>query len=294
MEFFKRLFGEKVSREKPPEAEKTTPLEPGEAQEQVPQEFPKHILIGTSQSTGIERKHNEDALFVLLGSASGQQSIPEFGMFVVADGMGGHRSGEVASAISIRAVARRLTEDTILHLFELNLEQDTIPLQDIVRKALENANQTVVDHVPGGGSTLTAALILGQQMTIGHVGDSRAYIISDHQTKVLTRDHSLVKRLEELGQLTEEEAAIHPQRNVLYKAIGQGANLEVDVFTHPLPHKGYLLLCSDGLWGVVPDDEITRIVYETENPQEASDELVRMANVAGGPDNITAVLVYFP
>jgi serine/threonine protein phosphatase PrpC len=148
--------------------------------------------------------------------------------------------------------------------------------------------------VPGGGTTLTAVLLLGSLMTIGHVGDSRAYLFSNGHGEVLTRDHSLVKRLEELGQLTEAEAAVHPQRNVLYKAIGQGANLEVDVLTHPVPKDGFLMLCSDGLWGVVAEEDIERIVWNSPHPQIACDELVRAANAAGGPDNITAILVYFP
>ncbi len=131
-------------------------------------------------------------------------------------------------------------------------------------------------------------------MTIGHVGDSRAYTFTDNGAEVLTRDHSLVKRLEELGQLSEAEAAIHPQRNVLYKAIGQGASLEVDVTSHPVPKDGYLLLCSDGLWGVVSDEEIKRIIWSSPHPQDACEQLVQAANAAGGPDNITAILVYFP
>ncbi len=104
-------------------------------------------------------------------------------------------------------------------------------------------------------------LHLGHQVTVGHVGDSRAYVLKDDEVRTITRDHSLVKRLEELGQLRPEEAEVHPQRNVLYRAIGQGANLEVDVFSLPIPHDAYMLLCSDGLWGVVPDQEIQRIVH---------------------------------
>jgi protein phosphatase len=208
--------------------------------------------------------------------------------------MGGHRSGEVASAVSVKTVARRLAQDSLLHLFDPDPYDDGLPLQELVRMALEEANNSVVDRVPGGGTTLTVALLLGQLMTIGHVGDSRAYVLANNKVEVLTRDHSLVKRLEELGQLTEEEAAIHPQRNVLYKAIGQGANLEVDVSSHPIPQDGFLLLCSDGLWGVVEETEIQRIIWSADHPQHACDELIRAANAAGGPDNITAVLVYFP
>lgn len=293
MTFLQRIFGrsEAQAEEPSPDGAETAPLDPQRIDGAA---LSNHILIGTSQSTGVERAHNEDALFALLGSASGENAVPDFGLFVVADGMGGHRSGEVASSISVRSVAQRLAKDSLLRLFENDGGPDADPLQDQVRLALQEANQSVVNKVPGGGTTLTAVLLTGNQMTIGHVGDSRAYVLTDTETTVVTRDHSLVKRLEELGQLTEAEAAIHPQRNVLYKAIGQGANLEVDVLTHPVPRNGFLLICSDGLWGVVDDEEIKRIAWGADHPQTACDELVRAANAAGGPDNITAILVYFP
>lgn len=293
MSFLDRIFRKKKSFPSP-DGVKTAPLDPGSLGTRTDAEGRRHIVIGASQSTGIERTHNEDSLFILLGSAYGEEAMPDFGLFIVADGMGGHRSGEVASAISVRTVAQSITRDGVLNLFDIEQRDDHPPLQELVRDALEQANQKVVDRVPGGGTTLTLAVLLGTQMTIGHVGDSRAYVISNNHARTITRDHSLVERLRELGQLTPEEAAAHPQRNVLYRAIGQGANLEVDVFTEPVPRDGYLLICSDGLWGVVPDDDILRIVANSNHPQAACDELVRAANAAGGPDNITAVIVYFP
>jgi serine/threonine protein phosphatase PrpC len=293
MSFLDRLLRRKKTPPSP-DGVKTAPLDPGSLGLRTDAEGRRHMVIGASQSTGIERTHNEDSLFILLGNSYGEEAMPDFGVFIVADGMGGHRSGEVASAISVRTVAQSITRDGVLDLFEFEPGNDRPPLQELVRKALEQANQRVVDRVPGGGTTLTLAVLLGTHMTIGHVGDSRAYVISNNHARVITRDHSLVERLRELGQLTPEEAAAHPQRNVLYRAIGQGANLEVDVFTEPIPQDGYLLLCSDGLWGVVSDDDILRIVSSSNHPQMACDELVRAANAAGGPDNITAVLVYFP
>ncbi len=272
----------------------TAPLDPAAARRPDTVTFHTHLKVGIAQSTGIERSHNEDTLFALLGSAANQQGLPEFGLFIVADGMGGHRAGEIASAISVRKVAQYIIQRSFLHLFEPENSTEVPPLQELMRAALEVANQAVVERVPGGGTTLTAAVVLGRQVTLGHVGDSRAYFIDQDTVQVVTRDHSLVERLKELGQLSEEEAAIHPQRNVLYRAIGQGSNLEVDVSTQSIPENAYMLLCSDGLWGVVPEEEIQRIVLTAKDPQAACDRLVQEANAAGGPDNITAVLVYFP
>jgi protein phosphatase len=252
------------------------------------------IDIGTGQSTGLERSHNEDALLVLSGRSAGQQSLPDFGVYIVADGMGGHRAGEVASAVSVRTVGHRLTEKTILQLLEQDTNSSEVPLQELIREALEEANDAVVELVPGGGTTLTAAVLLGHQITIGHVGDSRAYVMENGKAEVVTRDHSLVERLRELGQLTPEEVATHPQRNVLYRAIGQGPSLEVDVLSFSAPSGGYLMLCSDGLWGVVPDPYMLNIIDQAASPQEACEELVQAANDAGGPDNITVILVQFP
>lgn len=297
MSFLRRLFGGPKTDEGTATdngTADTAPLDPDGSQVQLVENFRRHLSYGSAQSIGVERDHNEDALFVMTGNASGHDAPPDFGLFVVADGMGGHRSGEVASAISVQAVARRLTRETVLPLMDPHGRDDLPALHDLLREALEEANRTVVEKVPGGGTTLTAAVLLGEQLTLGHVGDSRAYLINGSEAQVITRDHSLVERLRELGQLTPDEAAVHPQRNVLYRAIGQGDNLEVDVFTQQVPRDGHLLLCSDGLWGEVPDDEICSIIMNNADPQQASEELVRAANAAGGPDNISAVLVYFP
>lgn len=293
MDFLDRLLGRRTRVA--PDIIDTAPLDPAMVEQVEKVAMQKgRILVGTAQSTGLERSHNEDTLFVMQGNSEGEGSLPNFGLFIVADGMGGHRAGEVASAISVRKVAYRITQDTILHLFDEQNSAEIPPIQDMVRQALEVANDAVVERVPGGGTTLTVALLLGNYLTIGHVGDSRASIISDNGSKAITRDHSLVERLRELGQLSEEEAATHPQRNVLYRAIGQGTNLEVDIVSHPVPSNGYMLLCSDGLWGVVEEDDIQNIILNSSHPQIACEQLIQAANAAGGPDNITAVLVQFP
>jgi serine/threonine protein phosphatase PrpC len=296
MSLFQRILRRIFPREpSPPKEEKKTVVT---KVDRVPTRWALNgdhaILVGMAQSAGIVRDHNEDSLFIMMGNLIGQDPLTDFGLFVVADGMGGHRAGEVASAISVRTVARHMTEDTIIHLFDNESANPLSHIQELLREALESANQAVVEKVPGGGTTLTAALLFENKVAIGHVGDSRAYIITDGMSRVLTRDHSLVERLRELGQLTPDEAASHPQRNVLYRAIGQGANLEVDTLIHPVPAGSHLLLCSDGLWSEISDIEIQRIVNSAPHPQDACEELVRAANLAGGSDNISAILVRFP
>ena len=157
-----------------------------------------------------------------------------------------------------------------------------------------NHRQAVVRRAPGGGTTLTAALVLGEQVTIAHVGDSRAYFVyPDGRMQVITHDHSLVHQLVELGQLNEDEALSHPQRNVLYRAVGQSEPYRPDIDTYQLPHPGSLMICSDGLWSVVAENQVFRIIKNAANPSIACHELVKAANDAGGPDNISVVLVQF-
>jgi len=178
-------------------------------------------------------------------------------------------------------------------VFNLKPQAPDESLQEIMQAAVNEAQKTIQREAPGSGTTLTAALILGQQMTIAHVGDSRAYMIyTDGRIEVITRDHSLVKRLEELGHITAKDAENYPQRNVLYRALGQGEQLEPDIFTIPYPTGGVLMLCSDGLWGVVPEQDLLRTVRDAPNLERACQNLVTAANLAGGPDNISVVLVH--
>ena len=211
---------------------------------------------------------------------------------VVADGMGGHQFGEVASNSAIRVIAGQIMRKFHSYLFAIPTQQPEESLQEIMENAIKEAHRIVQKDAPGSGTTITAALVLGQQVTIGHVGDSRAYAIyPTGRVDQLTHDHSLVKRLEELGHLNKEEAATFPHRNVLIRALGQGDALDVDVFTVPFPRNGTLMLCSDGLWGVVADHELIKSLTEAPNLQRACQTMVAAANTAGGPDNISVVLV---
>lgn len=294
--FFQRLFGKKTG----PTTEVTTrPLPYDQTQASLTLDdapmHPPHLVVGCGQSIGRHRDHNEDALIALTMTLTSDLSNVPFGFYIVADGMGGHQHGEIASAISIRSMASSVIQKVYLNLISLNPSSPEQSIQEIMQDGVRKAHRAIVEQVPGGGTTLTALLILGDQITITHVGDSRLYAIdTDGRMEALTRDHSLVNRLMELGQITSDEAAVHPQRNVLYRALGQGEPFKPDITSISIPSSGFLLLCSDGLWGVVPDPEIHRLVVEAPDPQQACHNLIQAANNAGGPDNITAILIQLP
>lgn len=250
------------------------------------------FAVGWATDVGRVRGHNEDALLVVSSEQEANNAAPAFGLFMVADGMGGHQSGEAASSLALRVAGGQLLSQVYIPLISgMDCGGDQPSLTDVVREAIALANRVVTRDLPGSGSTLTCGMILEDRLFIGHVGDSRAYLLRTGQPpKQLTKDHSLVNRLMEMGQLTEDEAAIHPQRNVLYRAIGQGGALEIDVLTYALTPGDRLLLCSDGLWGFVEETEIWGLIQQASTPQQACAQLVDAANAAGGNDNITIVL----
>lgn len=253
---------------------------------------PLQLIAGAARNVGKSRDKNEDALFVhtsLIGSST--SSLP-FGVFIVADGMGGHQNGERASDTGVRTMGTYLINKLYSSLYGINPNPPSESLQEIMKIGISQAHKNIIESAPGGGTTMTAAVSIGTQMTLAHVGDSRAYAVYlDGRMQLLTRDHSLVKRLEELGQITAEEAASHPQKSMLYRALGQGDVPEPDIFTASLPNPGYLLICSDGLWGVLSEERIFQIISESASPQRACQSLADAANAAGGPDNITVILV---
>jgi serine/threonine protein phosphatase PrpC len=252
---------------------------------------PQQLVSGCGQSVGKQRDHNEDCLFTFSINIGSEGNSYPIGLYIIADGMGGHQYGEIASNTAARTLAAYILRKFHPTILDATQTVDE-PLQELMRTAINEAQRAVVQAAPGSGTTLTAVLVIGQQMTVGHVGDSRAYAVRpDGRLDALTRDHSLVKRLEELGQLSPTEAAAHPQRNVLYRAVGQTEILEPDIFTTQFPRPGYLLLCSDGLWSVVPEENFAPIITEAPNLSAACQGLVAAANEAGGPDNISAVLV---
>ena len=302
--FFKNLFGKSkpaalltdslVVKPKPSEPATIPVGKPIELAEPLePWPISPQIAVGWGQSVGQQRDHNEDAIFIHSSMLISDNQPAPFGLFIVADGMGGHQHGEIASGMAIRAMATHVLQNLYIPIFSPVQESPDESLQEIMQAGIFEAHRAILKHAPGGGTTLTAMLVMGDQMTVTHVGDSRAYLISypDYQIQPLTRDHSLVKRLEELGQLTPEEAAQHPQRNVLYRALGQGEPFEPDINSYPLPLRGYVLLCSDGLWGIVPEKDIIRLINSTPDLHIVCQRLMEAANKAGGPDNISAILI---
>ena len=296
-DFFRKLFGgkEEPAKQKQVDTATTAPLTDQQinsivAGQNLKYEM-KQLISSVGQSVGKQRDHNEDSLLALTSTISGSTENIPFGLYIVADGMGGHQFGEVASNAAIRIMGGNITKKFHSYLYNLPTQTLQDSLQEVMETSIFEAHQYVQREAPGSGTTVTAALVLGQQVTIAHVGDSRAYsIFPDGRMEVITRDHSLVKRLEELGHLSKDEAENFPHRNVLIRALGQGESLEADIFTVPFPQPGYLMICSDGLWGVLNENDIFRMITDAPTLHRACQNLVEAANAAGGPDNITVIL----
>jgi protein phosphatase len=244
---------------------------------------------------GAVRERNEDSCLMVQVDSGGHASLPAFGLYLVADGMGGYEGGDRASKIAAHTAAQQLVQRIYLPMLNERALPERAAVDQIMRESVLAAHQAV--HPPGyagnGGTTLTIALVLDQQLYVAHVGDSRAYWLVNGDIQALTRDHSLVQRLQDEGKLTVEEAENFQYRNVLLRALGQDEDLEVDLYTYALPSRGKLLLCSDGLSGQISDPDIARIMNRDLSADQIADELLTAALKAGGLDNISAVVVEF-
>ncbi len=204
----------------------------------------------------------------------------------VADGIGGYRAGEVASRLSLDVVAAeaRQAVETGASLRASLEDAMAVANREVVRQSLSNPEYT------GMGTTVTAALFRGRDLVLGHIGDSRAYLVRGGRLKQLTRDHSLVAELVRNGDLTEAEAQSHPQRNILTQAFGSDLRAKADVSQHTLENGDILLLCTDGLTGLVGVADIEATLAAADSLDHACERLVAMANDRGGSDNITVLL----
>jgi PPM family protein phosphatase len=219
---------------------------------------------------GRQRSANEDSLMV---------SPP---LFAVADGMGGAKAGEVASAVAVEAV-EAATESS---------EPAEAQLASIVREANRRIYELAVadESRRGMGTTLTLAKVHDDDVSLAHVGDSRAYRMRDGRLEQVTRDHSLVAELERTGQITPEAAEHHPQRSIITRALGPEPDVEVDTYTLAGRTGDLFLMCSDGLTSMISDDEVGSILRSASSLDQAADELIKAANQSGGKDNITVIL----
>jgi protein phosphatase len=256
---------------------------------------PVHLTAAQLTDVGAVRERNEDACLILTSELGGQALLWPFAFYLVADGMGGHYGGDEASQIASRTAADYVLDHIYRPLLNNELSAAPEQIEQIMHAAVLAAHEAVYDPDPAknGGTTLTAALILAQQLFVAHVGDSRAYWLRDGSMTAITRDHSLVQRLLDTGQLNELEAQDYQYRNILLRALGQEDELLVDTYVHTLPRQGKLLLCSDGLCGQVTDAEMASILGRQLPPAEIAEALIAAALEAGGPDNITAVVVDF-
>lgn len=253
------------------------------------------LAVAVARDVGRVRENNQDSSFAMLASLPRENGDVGVGLFIVADGMGGHQGGELASRMAVRTVVNHVLSQLILPALDDNA---TEALQPLMVSAVQAANQAIWDAAQALGSdmgtTCTAALLVGHSLYIAHVGDSRAYLYEPGGLRPLTTDHSTVGRLIQLGQLDPLEAREHPLRNQLYRTVGQQPHVPVDFIYQPIGQSSHLLLCSDGLWSLVDETTMERTLSQCQWPQDACDELVALANLAGGDDNISAIVVTLP
>lgn len=252
------------------------------------------LCYGIASDVGMLRDNNEDASFAMHWHSITIEDRPDFGFFVVADGMGGHLDGEKAAGIAVETLAAEMMETIYAPLLRDFHAADSPTILDALVSASEKANLAVIKRVPGGGTTLSTVAVVGNLAYLAHVGDSRAYLIHDDEIEQLTTDHTLVQRLIEMKEITPEEAEFYPQKNVLYRAIGQNEQLKVERMIRTLPPSSQMLICSDGLWDLVEDETIRRVAQESATPQLACEALISLANERGGTDNITVIILKTP
>ncbi|MFC1516498.1 Stp1/IreP family PP2C-type Ser/Thr phosphatase [Thermodesulfobacteriota bacterium] len=242
------------------------------------------ITVGSASHKGLKKKENQDyhAYF-----PPEEGSVNHKGtLLAVADGMGGRAAGSMAS---------RITIDILMEEYYKDMSED---IPDSLKRAFLKANEDVLakgqtdTELEGMASTLIAVVLKGDRLYFANVGDSRGYLIDGNEISQFTEDHSFVASLLKAGAISEEEASNHPEGHVITRAIGLGPDLSVDTSqSRQTIKKGqYILLCCDGLWGVVPDEEILKTINELKEPDAVSDRLVEKAIDGGGPDNITVIV----
>ncbi|MBO5929715.1 MAG: Stp1/IreP family PP2C-type Ser/Thr phosphatase [Clostridia bacterium] len=237
--------------------------------------------IGAATSAGCVRPVNEDAYYVSDPNSSAMV------LAIIADGMGGHNAGEIASGKAVAIVQEEV------------LAKGDKSAKEILVKAVDDANREIHEmskkkkSLSGMGTTITACVAENKYVTVVQVGDSRLYQIRKNSITQITKDHSLVELLVENGEITKEEAKSHPQKNIITRAVGTEKTVESDVYEFKTKKDDVILLCSDGLVNMVEDETILSVVSTAKNLEEAANTLVSEAEAAGGTDNITVILIQF-
>lgn len=230
--------------------------------------------------TGRKRKLNQDYVYT-----SEQPVGPLPNLFIVADGMGGHKAGDYASKVTVETMVREIGDTA---------EHDTARVLD---SAIEKANSVIrecastQEDLAGMGTTVVAAVCEGKILQVANVGDSRLYVVNEREIRQITRDHSLVAEMVRMGGLGREEARNHPDKNIITRAVGASDTVEPDFFTVMLSEEDIVLMCSDGLTNMLEDEEIRMILSGARDIVEKAQELVKAANENGGRDNITVILM---
>jgi serine/threonine protein phosphatase PrpC len=257
------------------------------------------LVAGAATDLGLHRtgEQNEDSAFVLVMDRFHENRSIPWGLFVVADGLGGHANGQRASRMVVNVLAHTLLRQVALPTVGAPIDTplDESQLSDLLADAVQAANRSLcaANKEAGldAGSTVVAALIYGETAYIVNVGDSRAYVCDDEGLRRITTDHSLVEQLVASGLIERDEVYTHPQRNQIFRSLGDDPDMLVDLFVQQLRPGTRLLLCSDGLWEMVRDPEMEELLRAETDPQSACDALIAAANEGGGEDNITVVVV---
>ena len=242
---------------------------------------------GYGWDTGLVRKLNEDSVFCSTFDLRTHAGTVSAGLFAVADGMGGHDAGEIASDLAIRIFQAECVTGL--------LAKQAAPGLPVMASAFSKANKAVLEaaserSLEGMGTTLTAALVTGPDMYVAHIGDSRCYIINTREVIQVTTDHSVVQELLDTGHISAEEALTHPRRNEITRVLGYNDNSLPDLIQIKLYAGDNILLCSDGLCGVLPADRIKETVLASQSPAQACADLISQVNLSGGPDNISVII----
>lgn len=228
---------------------------------------------------GKNREMNQDYVYT---SEKAVGNLPN--LFIVADGMGGHKAGEFAS---------KFTVETIVESVRTNEQKEPVR---IIEEAIQTANRELIqkarqdETMAGMGTTVVVVTVIGDKAFVANVGDSRMYVIGKEITQV-TRDHSLVEEMVRMGELAKDAAKDHPDKNIITRAVGAAQDVDVDFFEVELYPQDYILMCSDGLTNMVEDEDIRRIVQSQRDVAERVEKLVETANDHGGQDNITVVVI---